>query len=67
MEKIVFVRYRSFYKGVPPMVDILYKSGRMVSLGEEEFPKTVKQFLQYARAKYEYDAVHGHTFVYYMD
>lgn len=64
MRKIIFVRYRSFYKDCPPMIDILYDSGRMVSLGEEELPKTVKAFLQTATAKYEYDKIFGHSFIY---
>lgn len=65
MNKIVFVRYRSFYKDIPPMVDILYSSGRMVSLVEDEIPKTVKAFLETAKAKHEYDEIYGHSFVYY--
>lgn len=64
MGKIIFARYRSFYKNIPPMIDVLYDSGRLISVGEEEIPKTVKAFLQTAKARYEYDKVYGHTFIY---
>lgn len=64
---IVLIRYRSFWHDIPPMVDILYQSGRVVSLGEEELPKTAREFLKAARAKYEYDHVFGHCFVYSLE
>lgn len=47
------------------MVDILYQSGRLVSIGNEELPKTVKEFLKTATARYDYDKIYGHEFIYF--
>lgn len=64
MGKIQFVRFRSWYDGIPPMVDIKYQSGRLVSLGEEELPKTVKSFIKEAKSACDYDKVFGFEILY---
>lgn len=64
MTKIVLIRYRDFYKSCQPMIDIEYQSGRKVSLGEDELSKTAKDFMENATAKYIYDPLYGHSFVY---
>ena len=64
MNKIKFICYRSFYKNVPPMCDIVYKSGRVVTFGADELPKTAREFTKTARARYEYDKVFGHMFLF---
>jgi hypothetical protein len=64
MSNIEFVRFRSWYENVPPMVDVKYKSGRLVSLGEEELPRTVKAFLSGAKARCCFDKVWGFEILY---
>ena len=65
MNKIKFIRYRGLhYKGVPPLCDVVYKSGRVVTLGADELPKTAREFTKTARARYEYDKVFGHMFLF---
>ena len=64
MSEIKFAKYRSFYKTLPPMVDVVYESGRVFTYSEDELPKTVRAYLREARCYYEHDCYDRHTFVY---
>lgn len=64
MNKIKFIRFRSWFENVPPMVDIVYHSGRCVSLGEWELPKTAKAFLRQAKTSCDYDKIFGFEIIY---
>ena len=64
MNKIEFIRYRSWYENAPPMVDIKYKSGRLVSLGEDELPKTARAFLKTAKTSCSFDKLWGFEIIY---
>ena len=64
MSKIEFVRFRSWINGKYPMVDIKYRSGRLVSVGEDGIPKTVKAFLKTAKTKCSFDYFWGFEILY---
>lgn len=64
MNKICFVRVRSWGKDYAPMVDIQYKSGRLVSIGYEDLPKTVIKFMQVARLKFAHNDIYGRYLIY---
>ena len=63
MSKIKFIRFRDWRYG-PPMVDIVYESGRLFSMGEEDLPKTAKAFLNTAKTKCSFDSLWGFEIVY---
>lgn len=64
MSKIKFIRFRSWFENVPPMADVVYKSGRCVSLGEDELPKTARAFLKTAKTFCDYDKIFGFEIIY---
>ena len=64
MAKICFVRFRNWGADYPPMVDVQYESGRIVSLGAEELPRTVKAFLQNAKIQFAYNGLYGRYVIY---
>lgn len=61
--KIKFIRLSGWQWGAP-MADIVYKSGRLVRLGEEDLPKTAKAFLKRAKTKCSFDKLWGFEIVY---
>lgn len=62
--KVKFVRFRWRNGERPPMVDIVYRSGRCVSIGEEDIPKTVKAFLRTAKTSCDFDCLWGFEIIY---
>ena len=54
---IKFVRTYSWYGG--DYYDVIYRSGRVVTMGVEDMPKTVHDFVKSAKLVYQQ---HNHTF-----
>lgn len=55
VNKISFIRFSWRYENMPPMVDIVYKSRRLVIVGEQDLPKTAREFMKTARTKCYFD------------
>lgn len=64
MSKIAFIRFSWRRGDVPPMVDIVYKSRRLVIVGEEDLPKTAREFLKTAKTKCCFDTLGYFEIVY---
>lgn len=68
MEKIKYVCFRSWkYKemhGFPPVVDVVYKSGRVFTFGEDDLPRTVRAFCKTHKTACFFDTLYGFSIMY---
>ena len=65
MAKIKFIRKYNMYRNT--WIDIVYESGRVVTLEKHDIPKTVKAFIKGKNAIDQYDPVYKRNEIIYKE